>query len=193
MNSDDVLTTQEAAAMLGAHIETVRRLARRGAIPAFKVGKDWRFSSQALRRWAAAQQETRQQQPTVLVVDDDASVTKLMRRCISPLGCLVLTSGTGSEALDIIRWQPVDLVLLDLYMPEMNGAEFIAQFRQKQENTPVIIVTGHPESDLLVRAMQFGPLLLLQKPVQKAPLLSAVNLALQGRLSGQDSPASSIL
>lgn len=193
MNSDDVLTTQEAAAMLGAHIETVRRLARRGAIPAFKVGKDWRFSSQALGRWAAAQQETRQQQPTVLVVDDDASVTKLMRRCISPLGCLVLTSGTGSEALDIIRWQAVDLVLLDLYMPEMNGAEFISQFRQKQENTPVIIVTGHPESDLLVRAMQFGPLLLLQKPVQKAPLLSAVKLALQGRLSGQDTPASSIL
>jgi excisionase family DNA binding protein len=183
MTSDDVLTTLEAAAMLGAHIETVRRLARKGAIPAFKVGKDWRFSSQALRQWAADQQEPRQLQPTVLVVDDDVSVTKLMRRCITPLGCLVLTASTGSEGLDIIAWQAVDLVLLDLHMPEMNGADFIAQFRQKHENTPVIIVTGHPESDLLVQAMQFGPLLLLEKPVQKAPLLTAVKMALQRRLS----------
>ena len=51
----DVLTTKEAAAFLRAHVETIRRLARRRQIPAFKVGKDWRFHRDALRRWYEGQ------------------------------------------------------------------------------------------------------------------------------------------
>lgn len=51
-----VLTTREAAAFLGTHIETVRRLARRGDIPAFKVGKDWRSPKDALQRWTESPQ-----------------------------------------------------------------------------------------------------------------------------------------
>lgn len=51
----DVLNAKEAADYLKAHVETVRRMARRGEIPAFKVGKDWRFHKDALRRWAEGQ------------------------------------------------------------------------------------------------------------------------------------------
>lgn len=51
-----VFRAAEAAAYLKVHVETVRRLARRGQIPAFKVGRDWRFEAAALRRWCAGQQ-----------------------------------------------------------------------------------------------------------------------------------------
>lgn len=183
MNADDILTTQEAAVILGAHIETVRRLARKGAIPAFKIGKDWRFSRDALHKWTTEQQQVRQHRPTVLVVDDDPSITKLMHRIITPLGCHVITAGTGIEGLETVSRHPVDLVLLDLKMPQMNGAEFIARLRQQREQTPVIIVSGYPDSELMAEAMRFGPLMLIKKPVVKHELISVVRMALNRQLT----------
>jgi excisionase family DNA binding protein len=54
-NDTDVLNAKEAADYLKAHVETLRRMARRGKIPAFKVGKNWRFHRDALRRWSEGQ------------------------------------------------------------------------------------------------------------------------------------------
>lgn len=54
-NDTEVLIAKEAAAFLKVHVETIRRLARRGDIPAFKVGKDWRFYKAELRRWSEEQ------------------------------------------------------------------------------------------------------------------------------------------
>jgi len=50
-NNNEVLNAKEAAVFLKAHVETLRRMARRGEIPAFKVGKDWRFLKKALWLW----------------------------------------------------------------------------------------------------------------------------------------------
>jgi len=58
-NDHDVLNAKEAAALLRAHVETIRRLARRGEIPAFKIGKDWRFYKGALRHWSEEQARDR--------------------------------------------------------------------------------------------------------------------------------------
>lgn len=190
MANNDILTTQEAADMLGAHIETIRRLARKGGLPAFKIGKDWRFSRTALNQWASGQQQERQQQPTVLLIDDDPSITKLIGQLLTPLGCSVIAAATGKEGLDITAQQPVDLVLLDLHMPVMDGATFIANFRDQHKETPVIIVTGYPDSEMMTEAMRFGPLLLIQKPVDKQSLLSAAKLALKGHYTGGEEGAS---
>ena len=56
MINNAVLTAKEAASFLKAHVETIRRLARREVIPAFKVGKDWRFHAEALKKWSKGQQ-----------------------------------------------------------------------------------------------------------------------------------------
>jgi excisionase family DNA binding protein len=186
MDTDDILTTQEAAEILGAHIETIRRLARKGALPAFKIGKDWRFSRNALHRWTIGQQQTRQRKPTVLVVDDDPSIAKLVRKIITPLGCHLVSATTGREGLDIVSGQSVDLVLLDLKMPQMNGAEFIAQLRRQDEAIPVIIVSGYPDCELMAEAMRFGPLMLVKKPIDQQMLIAAVRLTLQGQLAGRE-------
>ena len=82
MASDDaVLNARQAAAFLGVHIETVRRLARRREIPSFKVGTDWRFSKETLRRWFE-KQGPRTRPGTVLVVDDDPPVLRSISRMV---------------------------------------------------------------------------------------------------------------
>ena len=63
MNAD-VLNSQEAARLLGAHVETIRRMARRGAIPAYKIGKDWRFNKIALLNWSQSNPALEKRQPS---------------------------------------------------------------------------------------------------------------------------------
>ena len=65
----DVMTTREAAAFLGTHVETVRRFARRGDIPSFKVGKDWRYRKAALQAWAESQHLVRKHESRIVAVN----------------------------------------------------------------------------------------------------------------------------
>lgn len=179
MNNGDVLNAQAAADLLGAHVETIRRMARRGAIPAFKVGKDWRFRKTALLTWSETNPSIKKQH-AVLVIDDDAGVCRLMRRYLEDLDCQVVTAATGADGIEAIHRQAIDLVLLDLEMPVMNGPRFIAAIREAGFRTPVIIVSGYPDSTLMMEACQFGPLMLIPKPIEKHMLVAAVTMILSG-------------
>jgi excisionase family DNA binding protein len=176
---DDVLNAQEAAKLLGAHVETIRRMARKGKIPAFKVGKDWRFRQTSLLNWSETNPGI-SIKPNLLVIDDDDGVQKLMRRYFDPGKYSLITAFDGVEGLKLIQTEPVDIVLLDLAMPIMNGVSFLRKLRQNHPEIPVIIVTGHPDGKLMMEASQFGPLMLIPKPLEKKMLLAAVNLALNG-------------
>ncbi len=178
--SDDVLNAQAAADLLGAHVETIRRMARKGIIPAYKIGKDWRFRKAALLSWSQAHPGAKQQ-TTILVVDDDDGVRRLIGRYLAPLGYRLLTASTGIEGLDHVQSTAVDLVLLDLEMPVMNGPAFMRELRRRQLETPVILVTGYPDSELMLEASRCGPLMLISKPIDRQILLSAVSMTLSGR------------
>ncbi len=177
--STKALNAQEAALFLGTHVETVRRLARRGEIPAFKVGKDWRFHRSALRQWSEAQYP-RQTRPNVLVVDDEEAIRHLIQHFLTEEGYGVLQAADGKEGLDLLRDKSIDLILLDLKMPGMNGPEFLRQMRRQGLELPVIIITGFPDSDLVMRAMTHGPVTLLAKPLTRDMLLRAVRTELGG-------------
>ncbi len=87
-------------------------------------------------------------QPTapgrVLVVDDDADVRELLVRTMQREGWSSVTAGDGREALDIVAAQMPDLILLDLTMPRMDGFEFVAELRKRQEwrAISIVVVTG---------------------------------------------------
>jgi excisionase family DNA binding protein len=185
MASDAVLNAQAAAELLGAHVETIRRMARKGAIPAFKVGKDWRFRKTALLAWSETNPGL-QQQRCICVIDDDAGVRRLMRRHLEPSGYRVLTAASGAEGLDHIHNQPIDLVLLDLEMPVMNGPAFIGAMSRAGIRIPVILVSGYPDSALMMEACRFGPLMLVPKPIEKKMLLAAVAMTLAGATAEAD-------
>lgn len=184
--ADKILNAQEAARLMGAHVETIRRMARKGKIPAFKVGKDWRFRQSSLLIWS----ETNPGIPKkihLLSIDDDASVRKQIHQCFDAQRYEVTTVKNGSEGLKQIELGSFDCVLLDLAMSDMSGSAFISQMRKIYADTPVIIITEYPDSNLMMEASRSGPLMLVPKPIQKEMLLSAVNLTLKGALSDTES------
>ena len=184
MTNDDILKAQDAANLLGAHIETIRRMARKGDLPAFKVGKDWRFRRTDLLKWIKQRSNLRKM-PRVLVVDDDKAVSKTIQRMLEPMGYLLDIAHDGIRGIEYLYEHSVDLVLLDLNMPAMNGVEFLKHLRKMDSNVPVIIVTGYPHGKLMYEAMQYGPILLLPKPIGKQQLLSTVEAVINRPVQAQ--------
>ena len=122
----------------------------------------------------------RRKPPFVLVIDDDAGVRKLMRRYLEAEGYRVCLASVGAEGLAWLNRESVNLILLDLKMPGMNGPEFLKEMRKMNEYLPVIVVTGHPDGDLMAEAVRHGPFTLLAKPIDREQLIQAVITALNG-------------
>ena len=141
----DIFNTVEAAHFLRAHVETIRRLARKGEIPAFKIGKDWRFRREALLHWAKTH-HPRPKSPSVLVVDDDPSLVKVIIGALEETGWKISMDSTsnGYDALVRIGAAVPDLLILDVIMPEMNGKEVLRSLkrREKTKNMKVLVLTG---------------------------------------------------
>ena len=169
----------EAAAFLGAHEQTVRRLARRGAIPSFKVGKDWRFRKEALLRWTDGKRACHPS-ALVLIVDDDEKICRALVRIVEGFGCKAQSTTDGRSGLEIVSRNKPDLILLDLAMPGMNGPQFLKELRLTHPNLPVVIVTAYPDSELMAEAMAHGPLMLLSKPFEAAQVQKLLALLVDG-------------
>jgi excisionase family DNA binding protein len=177
--SADALDAHEAAWMLGSHVETLRRLARRGDVPAYKMGKDWRFSKQALHGWMETH-HLRQRDRLVLVVDDERDVCRMFGLFLERDGYRVAVAADGKEAIEAAQREMPDVVLLDLVMPGMSGVEVLKRLHAMDRELPVIIVTGHPDSALLTEALRYPPMTLLQKPVDREVLLGTIRRVLHG-------------
>lgn len=182
---DELLSAGQAAELMGVHVETVRRLARRREIPSFKVGADWRFSREALHEWFAGQQP-RGGAPLVLVVDDEPEMVRSMSRMVERLGCRSQTAADGIEALERVNLKVPDLIFLDLAMPGMNGPEFLERLRGEHPSLLVVIVTGHPDSDLMHRAAQYPPVMLLPKPAEPGQVERTVRAVLGDAMAKGD-------
>ena len=172
----DVFDAKQAAAYMKINEQTIRRLAREGVIPAFKVGGVWRFKKSVLDSWAKEQGEIRTV-PHVLVVDDEQEMLELLRRILEGEGLRVTTTQSGNKALEIIRQAAPDAVLLDLKIPDLDGASVLAEIRKEWGRMPVVILTGYPESDLVSQALKYSPITLLAKSADDGQIIEAVNTA----------------
>jgi len=85
----------------------------------------------------------------VLIVDDDATLRELARRILEREGYAVIEADNGRVALERARETPPGIVVLDLIMPEMDGFEFVAEFRTHEDwrSVPIVVVTGKEISD----------------------------------------------
>ncbi len=180
----DVLNARAAAAFLGTHVETVRRLARRGGLPCFKVGKDWRFRKEALVRWADGQQTGRSPAASfsALIVDDEPRICQSLAKMIAGFGGSSRQATSGARALELVAEQVPDIIVLDLKMPGMTGPELLARLRPEHTSLPVVVVTGFPDSELVTQAMQHAPIMMLAKPVDRE-LFKRTVLSVVGRRS----------
>lgn len=102
----------------------------------------------------------------VLVVDDEAGVRKLLKTIIERSGYSVITASDGSEAIDIMEREgdQIDLVILDLTMPIMNGEETFRELQRMRPNTPVLVSSGFNESEAVQRFLGKGLAGFIQKP-----------------------------
>lgn len=93
--------------------------------------------------------------PTVLVVEDDRKLRRLLRSYLEAAGMSVLTAGTGAEALELVADAQVDLVLLDLGLPDIAGEEVAREARQRWA-LPVIMLTARSSDDDRIAGLELG-------------------------------------
>jgi two-component system response regulator (stage 0 sporulation protein F) len=123
---------------------------------------------------------------TILVIDDDHQVRAVFRTILERAGHHVLEARTGTEGLRLFHQSPVNLVITDVLMPDMDGLEVTQTVHREAPGIPVIALTGGTgERDFLEVAKLLGARRLLHKPVTKAELLHAVQEALQGGMGGE--------
>lgn len=116
-------------------------------------------------------------QKKILVVDDDEMNLNIARMILErKLPCKVLTVDNGIDALDMLRAERVNLVLLDIMMPEFDGMETLAEIRadERIKDVPVMMLTATVEKDLVQRAMALGVRDYIKKPFLPADLITRV-------------------
>src|ERR1700719_1768734 len=94
--------------------------------------------------------------PKILVVDDEPAVLNALRRLLRRAGFEVETAGTGAEALARLDGFAPDIVLSDFRMPGMNGAELLAQVKQRQPLALRLIISGYADLDSVMTSVNEG-------------------------------------
>jgi len=96
------------------------------------------------------------QPATLLFVDDEPNILNALRRLFRPLGYKIHTAGGGAEGLALLEQEPVDLVISDMRMPNMDGAQFLERVRQKWPDTMRILLTGYADVSSTIAAINKG-------------------------------------
>lgn len=117
----------------------------------------------------------------ILIVDDAGEVVVLCVNMLQSLGYTVRGASRGDQALELIRQEPFDLVIVDYKMPEMNGFEVFEQARTLRSDMKFMLLTGHGTSDVVEDATDLGFAAILLKPFTREQLRGAVEQAFGGR------------
>lgn len=114
---------------------------------------------------------------TVLVVEDDRDIRDLLRRYLERAGHAVLTTGSGVEALRLLDGAAVDLVVLDLGLPDVDGAEVLARARDGR-STPVVVLTARTAVEDRINGLRAGADDYVTKPFSPTELVLRVGAVL---------------
>lgn len=110
----------------------------------------------------------------VLVIEDNQDLRDYLRLALESQGYQVLTARNGKEALGYLNGHPVDAVLTDLFMPEMDGIETITALRRHFPDLRVVAMSGRPGVDYLTVARELGVAHTLRKPFEIDELLAVL-------------------
>ncbi|HEY2387619.1 MAG TPA: UDP-3-O-acyl-N-acetylglucosamine deacetylase [Candidatus Binatia bacterium] len=116
---------------------------------------------------------------TILVVDDEPGIRQSVRGILADEGYRVLEAEDGRGALRLIESERPRLVILDIWMPEMDGIELLRRIRDSDPVTPVIVISGHGNIETAVTATKLGAFDFIEKPFSLDGLLHVVDRALE--------------
>jgi putative two-component system response regulator len=119
--------------------------------------------------------------PVILVVDDQFQNIELLEAHLVPQGYEIVTAASGEEVLDKLSENPIDLILLDVMMPGMNGFEVTRRIRQDNAHRllPIILVTSLRETEDRVKGIEAGCDDFISKPFEKVEILARVKSLLK--------------
>jgi UDP-3-O-acyl N-acetylglucosamine deacetylase len=115
---------------------------------------------------------------TVLVVDDEAQIRASLRGILAEEGLRVLEAQDGRQALDLIQRENPELVILDIWMPEMDGLQLLQQLQEVEPPPAVVMISGHGNIETAVKATKLGAFDFIEKPFSLDGLLRVVKRAL---------------
>ncbi|SFH58384.1 two-component system, OmpR family, alkaline phosphatase synthesis response regulator PhoP [Tindallia magadiensis] len=122
-----------------------------------------------------------QSSKTILVVDDEENILELIRFNLERSGYHVLVAGNGSEALNVLDNRPVDLVVLDLMLPDIDGVEICKTIRksEKHSNLPIIMLTAKSEEIDRILGLELGADDYMTKPFSVKELAARIKTILR--------------
>lgn len=116
----------------------------------------------------------------ILIVEDNDFVRMQIVKFLECVDYTIIECTDGREALDKVT-KDIDIAIVDVRMEPLDGFEFIRSIRGEDLNTPVILVTGDQNPDLLNEANKWGVVAVLMKPVEKERLVKIVSRTLQAK------------
>jgi len=114
----------------------------------------------------------------ILVVDDEERIRQSLNGVLKDEGYEVMEGKDGAQALKQIEIDPPDLVLLDIWMPGMDGMETLERIKKQIPNLPVIMISGHANIELAVKATKLGAYDFIEKPLSLEKVLLTISNAL---------------
>lgn len=125
--------------------------------------------------------------PCVLVVDDEPAIRRMLRTSLAAQSYRVVEAATGAEALALLARGEIDVVLLDLGLPDLDGMDAIARIRAAS-SVPIVVLTSREDERAKVAALDLGADDYVTKPFGMAELMARLRTALRHRLQQDGAP-----
>jgi two-component system nitrogen regulation response regulator NtrX len=126
---------------------------------------------------------------TILIIDDERAIRDSLAGALSDEGYKTLTAASAKEGFESVKKNNPDCILLDIWMPEMDGLQALTEMKHQGVDTPVIIMSGHGNIETAVKATKLGAFDFMEKPVELDRVLVLIRNALSARDLSQENQA----
>ena len=120
----------------------------------------------------------KEKRKTILIVEDDLAVCEILGKMLSKQGYCTLKAESGKQAIRMSTSSQLDLVVLDLNLPDIEGLEVLKHIKAQKQNIPVIIVTAYGSREIVRSAMEIGAFDFLTKPFDVHHICAVIKEAL---------------
>src|SRR3989441_6992659 len=122
--------------------------------------------------------------PTILIVDDEPGVRTALTGVLRDEAYEVETVASGEACLDRVTRGGIDLIVLDVWLPGMDGLATLARLRERQVDAQIVLISGHGNIESAVRAIQMGGFYFVRKPLSVEKTMLAARNALPAQAPG---------
>ena len=117
--------------------------------------------------------------PAILIIDDESAIRAALSGILEDEGFQSLTAASAEEGLALLARRDIDLILLDIWLPGMDGIEALKRIRQDWSDIPVIMISGHGSIETAVQTTRIGAFDFIEKPLSYDKVVLSVNQGLR--------------